>query len=76
MGVYRIENYWLCRFYPALPLAQIEPIKKAILLLIKFDKNDCLKRYELKKMAKNFVIGNDVRQQAIKWDNSFKTQSK
>jgi hypothetical protein len=53
-----------------------ETIEKDILLLIKFDKNDCLKRYELKKVAKNFVIGDDVRKQAIKWDNSFETQSK
>ncbi len=58
------------------PLAEIGPIKKAILLFIKFDKNDCLKRYELKKAAKNFVIGDDVRQQALEWDNSSETPSK
>ncbi len=62
--------------YTELPLADIGPIKKVILLLIKFDKNDCLKRYELKKAAKNFVIGDDVRQQALEWDNSFEVQSK
>jgi hypothetical protein len=54
----------------------IEPIEKGFLLLIKFDKNDCLKRYELKEVAINFVRGDDVRPQAIKWDNSFEVQSK
>ncbi len=48
------------------------------LLLIKFDKNDCLKRYELQKhVCSNLLTrGEEVRQQAIKWDNSFETQSK
>ncbi len=60
----------------AQPHAEIRTIKKAILLLIKFDKNDYLKRYELKKAAKNFVIGDDVKQQALEWDKSFEIQSK
>ena len=62
--------------YPGLTPVYIDSMKKPILLFIKFDKNDCLKRYELKKPVKNFVIGGDVRQQALEWDNSFEVQSK
>ena len=57
-----------------LPEADTLPIKKATVLFIKFDKNDYLKGYELKKVAKGILI--DVRQQAIEWDKSLKTQSK
>ncbi len=59
--------------YDFLPVGGTMPIKKAIVLFIKFDKNDCLKGYELKKAAKGILI--DVRQQALEWDNSFETQS-
>ena len=67
---------------PCIEPLEIWPAARDILLFIKFDKNDCLKRYELQKYvcsnitAKNFVMGNEVRQQAIKWDKSFETQSK
>jgi hypothetical protein len=60
---------------PFAPMGEAGAVKRYVLLLIKFDKDDCLKRYELKKMPKNFVINDDIKQQAIEWDNSSKTPS-
>ncbi len=52
-------------------------VERYMFLFIKFDKNNCLERYELKRMVKNYVLDDeDIKRQVVEWDNSFETQSK
>ena len=72
----KITGYWGYIIGGLHPMAaRKESIKKILVLLIKFDNDNRVKRYELTELAKG-LKRYEVRQQALEWDNSSETPSK
>ncbi len=76
IGTRTTGYYFMFQFIVDGDSAEGGSVRRNMLLLIKFDKDDCLKRYELKMLAVDFVLDSDIKQQVVEWDNSFETQSK
>ncbi len=58
-------------------MGDVELVQRYIFMFMKFDKNDCLERYEVKQMPKNYWLDDkDIKLQVVRWDNSSETPPK